>query len=54
MPLTVVLRRDTPAIIDDFEELQARPKVYEKPPEWAKQVPGKALAETVFVPNSEG
>jgi hypothetical protein len=48
------LPRDAPAIIEDFEELQARPKVYEEPPEWAKRVLGKALAETVFIPNAEG
>ena len=48
------LPRDAPAIIEDFEELQTRPKVYEEPPEWAKQVLGKALAETVFIPNVDG
>ena len=49
------LPRDAPAIIEDFEELQARPKVYEEPPEWAKRLLlGKALAETVFIPNAEG
>ena len=48
------LIRDAPAIIEDFEELQARPKVYEEPPEWAKRVLGKALAETVYIPNAEG
>ena len=29
------LPRDAPAIIEDFEQFQARPKVYEEPPEWA-------------------
>jgi len=48
------LPRDTPAIVEDFEELQARPKVYEEPPEWAKRLLGKALGETVFIPNAEG
>jgi hypothetical protein len=48
------LPRDAPAIIEDFEELGARPKVYEEPPEWAKRVLGKALAETVFIPNAVG
>jgi len=48
------LPRDAPAIIEDFEELQARPKVYEEPPEWAKRLLGKALGETVFIPNAEG
>ena len=48
------LPRDAPAIIENFEELQTRPKVYEEPPEWAKQVLGKALAETVFIPNVDG
>ena len=53
------LPRDAPAIIEDFEELQARPKVYEEPPEWAKRalllLLGKAArSETVFIPNAEG
>ena len=52
------LPRDAPAIIQDFEELQARLKIYEEPPEWAKRVlllqQGKTLAETVFIPNAEG
>ena len=46
------LPRDAPAIILDFEELQARPKVYEEVPDWTKQC--KALAETVYLPNAEG
>jgi len=48
------LPRDAPAIIEDFEELALRPKVYEEPPEWAKRALGKALAETVFIPNAVG
>jgi len=47
------LPRDAPAIIEDFSELQARPKVYEEPPEWAKRV-NSSLAEKVFIPNAEG
>ncbi|KAG7089405.1 hypothetical protein E1B28_011093 [Marasmius oreades] len=46
------LPRDAPAIIEDFAELEARPKVYEEPPEWAKRV--QALPEKVFIPNVEG
>ncbi|RDB21984.1 hypothetical protein Hypma_011002 [Hypsizygus marmoreus] len=46
------LPRDAPAIIEDFEELQARPKVYEEPPEWAKLV--QPLPQKVFIPNAEG
>ncbi|GBE86391.1 hypothetical protein SCP_0902700 [Sparassis crispa] len=46
------LPRDAPAIILDFEELQARPKVYEQPPEWAQRVP--ALQERVFIPDAQG
>ncbi|KAK7468299.1 hypothetical protein VKT23_002813 [Stygiomarasmius scandens] len=46
------LPRDAPAIIEDFEELEARPKVYEEPPEWAERV--RALPEKVFIPNAEG
>ena len=41
------LPRDAPAIIEDFEELQACPKVYEEPPEWAKRELGKTFARTV-------
>jgi len=55
------LPRDAPAIIEDFAELQARPKVYEEPPEWAKRAllrGNVALAaapeEKVFIPNAEG
>ncbi len=48
------LPRDAPAIIEDFSELQARPKVYEEPPEWAKRARGNLLAEKVFIPNAEG
>ena len=43
------LPRDAPAIIEDFEEIAARPKVYERPPEWALRVP--PLAIMVFVPD---
>jgi len=44
--------RDAPAIIQDFEELAARPKVFEELPDWAKLVP--AAEEKVFIPNNEG
>ena len=51
VPLTVYLEMHlAPAIIEDFEVLQSRPKVYEEPP---KRVFGKALAETVFIPMEE-
>ncbi|THV01285.1 hypothetical protein K435DRAFT_963622 [Dendrothele bispora CBS 962.96] len=46
------LPRDAPAIIEDFEELQARPKVYEEPPEWTRRV--KPLSERFFIPDAEG
>ncbi|KAK7044148.1 hypothetical protein VNI00_007868 [Paramarasmius palmivorus] len=46
------LPRDAPAIIEDFEEVQARPKVYEESPEWAKGV--SPLTERVVIPNAEG
>ena len=48
------LPRNPPAIIEDFSELQARPKVYEEPPEWAKRARGNPLAEKVFISNAEG
>ncbi|KZT00542.1 uncharacterized protein LAESUDRAFT_536937 [Laetiporus sulphureus 93-53] len=46
------LPRNAPAIILDFEELQARPKVYERPPAWAERVP--PLAERVFIRDAQG
>lgn len=46
------LPRDAPAIIEDFEELQARRKVYEEVPDWARRV--QPLREKVFIPNGEG
>ena len=45
------LPRDAPAIIVDFAALQARPKVHERPPEWANHV--AALNENVFIPDAE-
>jgi hypothetical protein len=48
------LPRDAPAIIEDFSELEARPKVYEVPPEWAKRARANVLTEKVFIPNAEG
>ena len=54
-PLTLVLGWVYLDIVDDFEELRARPNVYEKPLEWVKRVLGKALAaETMFIPIAEG
>ncbi|KAJ8469928.1 hypothetical protein ONZ45_g16727 [Pleurotus djamor] len=46
------LPRDAPAIIEDFEELQALPKVYETPPEWATRV--QPLLRKSSIPNGEG
>ncbi|KIJ57805.1 hypothetical protein HYDPIDRAFT_171532, partial [Hydnomerulius pinastri MD-312] len=46
------LPRDAPPIIEDFEELQARPKVFERPPEWAERV--TSLRERVIIPDAEG
>jgi hypothetical protein len=46
------LPRDAPAIIEDFTEVAARPKVYEQPPEWAMRV--QPLKETLFVPDEMG
>ena len=48
------LPHDAPAIIEDFSELQARPKVFEEPPEWAKRARTKPLGARVFIPNAEG
>ncbi|KAJ7292805.1 hypothetical protein C8J57DRAFT_1161103 [Mycena rebaudengoi] len=33
------LHRDVPAYITNFEELRARPKVWETPPQWAETTP---------------
>lgn len=46
------LPRDAPAIIDDLEELQARPRVLEKAPSWCNRVP--ALKATLNIPNERG
>ncbi|KAF8122664.1 hypothetical protein EV363DRAFT_1182140 [Boletus edulis] len=46
------LPRDAPAIITDFAALRARPKLYERPPEWADRV--VPLEEEVFIPDAEG
>ncbi|TFK24922.1 hypothetical protein FA15DRAFT_575941, partial [Coprinopsis marcescibilis] len=46
------LPSDAPAIIEDFEELQARQKVYEEPPGWERRA--QPLRENVFIPNGEG
>ncbi|KAG0699792.1 hypothetical protein DFH29DRAFT_935056 [Suillus ampliporus] len=46
------LSRDAPAVVDDFEELRARPKRPEKVPTWAEvAVP---LSEVMDIPDSEG
>lgn len=46
------LPRDAPAIIEDFEELAARPRVHECPPPWALNV--RPLEERVFIPDENG
>ena len=46
------LPRDAPAIVEDWEELARRPKVFEKVPEWAKKV--EPLAEVLRIPDHEG
>jgi len=46
------LPRDAPAIVDDFDELRARPKIREVAPEWAKAVP--PFEETIVIPNASG
>ncbi|RPD57593.1 hypothetical protein L226DRAFT_610631 [Lentinus tigrinus ALCF2SS1-7] len=46
------LPRDAPPIIQDFDEVQARPKVFEQPPDWAPRV--KPLEDKVFLPNGKG
>ena len=53
IPLTVGFTSRCPATIENFEELQARSKLYDEPPEWDKRVLGKALAEMVSIPNTE-
>ncbi|KAG1849663.1 hypothetical protein DFJ58DRAFT_729449 [Suillus subalutaceus] len=46
------LPRDAPPVVDDFEELQARPKHPENVPAWAEAV--VPLGEVMDVPDSEG
>ncbi len=46
------LPRDAPAIVLDFSELGARPKVFEETPDWAKRV--KPLDERFYIPNEDG
>jgi len=46
------LPRDAPAIVLDFSELEARPKVFEETPDWAKRV--KPLDERFYIPNEDG
>ena len=48
------LPRDAPAIVEDFSELEARPKIFEEPPEWALHKQRKVLGAKVFIPNAEG
>ncbi|KAF8335374.1 uncharacterized protein EI90DRAFT_3048094 [Cantharellus anzutake] len=46
------LPRDAPAIVLDFSELEARPKVFEETPDWAKRV--RPLDEKIYIPNKDG
>ncbi|KAF8156934.1 hypothetical protein B0H34DRAFT_479030 [Crassisporium funariophilum] len=46
------LPRDAPAIVDDWEELKARPRVLEKIPRWAEEM-GK-IEPQVDLPDKEG
>lgn len=46
------LPRDAPPIILDFDEVQARPKVLERPPDWAMRTP--PLPNPVGIPNEQG
>ncbi|KAI9895098.1 MAG: hypothetical protein M1814_000323, partial [Vezdaea aestivalis] len=45
------LPRDAPAIIYDFEELAARPRILEEAPLWCRAVP--PLAKTLRIPNKD-
>ena len=46
------LPRDAPAIIEDWEELARRPKVYEEVPRWAREA--GPLPEALRIPNAKG
>lgn len=46
------LPRDAPAIVEDWDELKARPRVLERIPEWAEEV--EKLELTVELPDAEG
>ena len=46
------LPRDAPPIVTDFEELAARPKVFEEAPSWAKGV--EPLKDRFYIPDKDG
>ena len=46
------LPRDAPAIVEDWEELARRPKVYEEVPRWAREA--EPLPEGLRIPNAKG
>jgi len=46
------LPRDAPPMVDDWEELRARPRLLEEIPKWAEEVP--AMRPVMEIPNAEG
>jgi hypothetical protein len=50
--ISLGLPRDAPAIIQDFEVLQARPKINETVPAWAGRV--AQLSVPLYIPDADG
>jgi hypothetical protein len=46
------LPRDTPPMVDDWEELRARPRVLEEIPKWAEEM--GAVRPVIEIPDAEG
>jgi hypothetical protein len=46
------LPRDTPPMVDDWEELRARPRVLEQIPKWAEEM--GAVMPVIEIPDAEG
>ncbi|KZV61753.1 hypothetical protein PENSPDRAFT_284401 [Peniophora sp. CONT] len=46
------LPRDAPAIVLDFTELRARPKIYERPPTWAMRM--APMPKRIVIPTIDG
>jgi len=50
--ISLGLPRDAPPVVEDWEALQARPKILERIPKWAEEV--EAINPPVDIPDKEG